>query len=94
MKIRRRSQVHVDLYDTLKRRTELCQSLLKSRQAVPGLDSYDRVTGESRMHGSENIPCPEGSGGGSARSIRPLLLNEVPRLTRDARQSLWVSISS
>jgi hypothetical protein len=43
------------------------------------------------MHGSERIyPCPEGSGGGSARSIMPLLLNEVPR---DARQSLRVSLS-
>jgi hypothetical protein len=41
--------------------------------------------------GSERIyPCPEGSGGGSARSIMPLLLNEVPR---DARQSLRVSLS-
>ena len=46
------------------------------------------------MHGSERIyPCPEGSGGGSARSIMPLLLNEVPRLTGDARQSLRVSLS-
>jgi hypothetical protein len=41
------------------------------------------------MHGSERI-YPEGSGGGSARSIMPLLLNEVPR---DARQSLRVSLS-
>ena len=41
----------------------------------------------------EYIPCPEGSGGGSARSIMPLLLNEVPRLTGDARQSLRVSLS-
>ena len=69
------------------------------RHSVPLLCHADLDAGApdrngAGMHGPERIyPCPEGSGGGSARSIMPLLLNEAPRLTGDARQSLRVSLS-